>query len=374
MAAALGALIRILTRNVVFAGALVLLSIYFALPVLVPSQTGAFRFGAEFIEENRLDPLSEAVDSGVYDTAPQNIKDANEKQLELLGAVQNGDVKVSIQAQAEVAAIDLELYEAGNLEAEYEMLHANCAFLEGLANLKEPELYETTADEPMLYRLSELLGSIPPLLLIVPPIIVAYAAYRAIECDKVGYQFPLARRKSIAVAAIASCTVSLLGLAIAVAPSALMSLIMNGIGDPLYPVVMIQAGEVVVLTVGLALIRTLTLWFATVLFVTAISMMVFAITSSSVVGCLLGLAMGLVPAVPQYFSETFVLHDILRYLPTTYLYVAPVGGWPNYLYLMDVLPASGASWELGMFVLLLSATVLFMTALVLSSLRCQRCV
>lgn len=33
---------------------------------------------------SRLDILEEAVSSGAYDTAPQNIKDANERQLELL--------------------------------------------------------------------------------------------------------------------------------------------------------------------------------------------------------------------------------------------------------------------------------------------------
>lgn len=33
---------------------------------------------------SRLDILEKAVSSGAYDTAPQNIKDANERQLELL--------------------------------------------------------------------------------------------------------------------------------------------------------------------------------------------------------------------------------------------------------------------------------------------------
>lgn len=76
-------MVAILTRNGLFPLFLILLSAYFALPSVIPGETGSFAFEAENIKVSRLDILEEAVSSGAYDTAPQNIKDANERQLEL---------------------------------------------------------------------------------------------------------------------------------------------------------------------------------------------------------------------------------------------------------------------------------------------------
>lgn len=370
--ACLLSLLRVITRNGVYVLALTLASIYFALPSLIPSDTGAFRFGAEFLGNSRFDVLADSVASGAYDTAPQNIKDANERQLALFEVIKGGDAAASLRAQEEVVRIDIELYEAGNLSGDYVVLEANHALLEGLAGMESPELYETTADEPMLYRLAELLGTVPPLLLIVSPIAIAYAAFRAIEDDRLGFQVPLSRAGKVATAASASLIVSMVSFLLALLPAALLSAAMNGLGDPSYPVVLIQAGEIVELTVLSCLTRTCGLLLAATLLVVAVASVAFAASSSSVAGCLLGLALGFVPSIPQYFSETFILHDVLRYLPTTYLYVAPVGGWPSYLNLMDVFPVPGASWGLGVAVLLAVSTALLIAAWACCMLRSRR--
>lgn len=149
------------------------------LPSVIPGETGSFAFEAESIKVNRLDILEAAVSSGAYDTAPQNIKDANERQLELLRVTQGDDVAASLKAQAEIARIDIGLYEDGNLSADPTFLEASSALLDGLAGLDDPVLFETTVQEPMVYRLSEILGTVPPLLLFVPQVALAFAAFRA---------------------------------------------------------------------------------------------------------------------------------------------------------------------------------------------------
>lgn len=365
-------LIHVVTKNGIFGVALILMSLYFAAPSIIPNDTGAFRFGAEYIKENRLDGLAEAVASGAYDTAPQNIKDANSQQLALLNVTQGNDIAASLRAQEEISRIDLELYEAGNLTGDYTTLSASHALLEGLAGLDNPEVYETTADEPMLYRLAELLGTIPPLLLFVPAVAITYAAFRAIEDDRLGFQLPLSQGGKIACAAVTSFVVSVGSFTLSVIPAALISGILNGVGNPNYPVVFIQSGTVLSLTVLATLMRTCALLLAVTLLVVTMSAAVFAISASSVAGCLVNLALGFVPSIPQYFSETFIFHDVLKYLPTTYLYVAPVGGWPNYLNLMDVFPVPGASWELGEIVLLSCSAMFLLISLAFCVLQSKQ--
>ena len=105
--ASLRSMVRVLTRNGLFPLFLILIAAYFGLPSIIPGETGLFAFEAESIKANRLDILEEAVSSGVYDTAPQNIRDANEKQLELLRVTQGDDIAASLKAQAEIARIDM---------------------------------------------------------------------------------------------------------------------------------------------------------------------------------------------------------------------------------------------------------------------------
>ena len=363
-------MVRILTRNGLFPLFLVLLSAYFALPSIIPGETGSFTFEAESIKVNRLDILEAAVSSGAYDTAPQNIKDANERQLELLRVTQGDDVAASLKAQAEIARIDMGLYEDGNLSADPTLLEASSALLDGLAGLDDPVLFDTTVQEPMVYRLSEIIGTIPPLLLFVPQVALAFAAFRAIESDRFGFQLPMSERGKIAVAACAATVVFVAGFVLALLPSALLSALRNGVGDPSYPVVMIQGGSVLELTVLSALLRSIAMLLAVTVFASSVSAALFAVSRTAVPGCLILIALGFVPSIPQYFNETFILHDALPFLPTTYLYVAPVGGWPAYLNLTDVLPVQGATWELGMCVLLgVSAAMIFITGVICAFVR-----
>ncbi|MDY2776868.1 MAG: hypothetical protein SOU51_00590, partial [Collinsella sp.] len=239
--------------------ATILISAYFALPSVIPNDTGAFVFQAPFIKENRLDILSESIASGAYDSAPQNIKEANDELLSLLEKTQGSDAAVSLAAQAKIAQIDFELYESGNLSADELSLEAKRTLLDDLQALPKPVLYETTADEPMLYRLAELMGTVPPLLLLVPPIAVAYAAFRAIENDRLGFQLPLSNMGKIALAASATLVVCIVGLALALIPGALISLAKNGVGDPTYPVVLIQGGAVLESTISMTLAKALAL-------------------------------------------------------------------------------------------------------------------
>ena len=57
--ASLRSMVRVLTRNGLFPLFLILLAAYFALPSIIPGETGSFAFEAESIKANRLDILEE---------------------------------------------------------------------------------------------------------------------------------------------------------------------------------------------------------------------------------------------------------------------------------------------------------------------------
>lgn len=372
MFACFKSLVRMVVGNGVFAIAVVLFSIYNLIPVLVPAETGSHVFESEHIKINHLDILESSIESGAYDTAPENILEANDRQLELLRRTQGNDIADSLKAQAESLKIDIELYESGNLSADPVMLDAKLALLEGLASLDEPVLYKTTSDEPMLYRMAELFGSISPFALFVPPVAIAFVVFRGMEDDRMGFQIPLSRSGKLCCALFAVMVVSLIGFILAIAPSVVASLVKNGMGDPCYPVVLIQGGVVIQLSVIGAILRSILLWVAIVLFVASVMSAAFSLCSSATGGCLFSLALGFVPSIPRYFDETFALRDLLPFLPTTYLQVAPVAGSPNYINLADILPVPGVSWELGMIVLVVYSAAFFFIAFCLNAMRGRR--
>lgn len=219
-----------------------LCSTFFLIPCFAPVPTGSEVYGAQFIKENHLDLLKEGMESGAYDTAPRNIKEANARTLELLEATQGDNLRESLRAQSELRRIDLDLCRSGNLTGDPWQFEASARYLDALASLEKPELYENTAKEPMLYRLAETFGTVPPLALVVPVVAIAFAMFRSLESDRLCAQLPLSRAGKILAAATVTVFVSVASLLACLAPTALVSALLNGVGDPAYPVVVVQGG------------------------------------------------------------------------------------------------------------------------------------
>ena len=250
------------------------------------------------------------------------------------------------------------------------LLEASSALLDELAGLDDPVLFETTAQEPIIYRLAETLGTVPP--------------YRS-SCPRwLSRSWPTVRSRATALGFRASHRRSgenrrgrtcrhrrfRSGFRRRAGPFRASERAEERGGIRYNPVVIIQGGSVLRLTVLSAFLRSAAMLLAVTVFVSSVSAVSFFVSKTAVPGCLILLALGFVPSIPQYFSETFILHDVVPLLPTTYLYVAPVAGWPTYLNLMDVLPAQGATWGLGMCILLgVSAALLFVAGVMCAFVR-----
>lgn len=371
-------LMRSVIRGGVLPLASLLLAVVFALGSVLPQDTGAFVFEAPYLKQSFLDVLKEGVETGGFDTAPQIIKESNERQLELLEITQQGDLARSLAAQAELARIDLELYESGNLVADPLMLQAKYTLLHSLAQRSNPALYGTTAEEPGLYRVAEVIGTLPPMLVPLIPVVVGFLVLKNMESKKLLFQVPCSTIAKMGAAIIAVTALSLAVFLVSLVPACFINTVLHGLGDPSYPVVFIQGGTVVSTTIGGVLARTFIVVAMVALFVGLLQVALFAVLGSAIPGAAAAVALAFVPSIPQYYDKTFLLHDIAAYLPTTYLFPANVAGFPAYINAADLMPIAGANMHMGCVVLAASSSILLVGVLAAClahqrSLRGKRC-
>lgn len=344
--------IRLLVRSPLVIAVAALLALSFSLPSLIPSDTDAFVLSGEFIKENHLDILKESMEGGAYDTAPEYMQKTNQRQLELLEITQGNDQEASLRAQAEIAQLDMEMYERGNLVGEYLPLKSNEVFLTTFAKLDHPAAYMQTTQEPTLYRLAAAMHSVPVLLLLAPIFAVNFVLLKSVEASSLLRQFPLRFCDKIICFIAVSCMVSTLLVALALLFPAVISLVRNGVGDPLYPVVFIQGNLLVETTVAKVAVNGLALYALNALCISSFAAAVFMLARKAIPAVFAAVLLSLLPMVPQYFAETFPLRDLLWALPTTYFDVSAVVGFPSCLRYEDILPVAGANAMTGCIVLL----------------------
>lgn len=284
----------------------------------------------------------------------------------------------SLAAQVELARIDLDLYESGNLMADPLMLQPKYALLSDLAQRSDPALYGTTAEEPGLYRVAEVVGTLPPMLVPLIPVVVGFLVLKNMESRRLLFQSPCSIISKMGAAIIAVTMLSLAVFLVSLVPAFVINTVSHGLGDPTYPAVFIQGGAIVSTTIGGVLLNTVILVAMIALFVGLLQVTLFTVLGSAVPGAATAAALAFVPSIPQYYDKTFLLHDVAAYLPTTYLFPANVAGFPAYINAADLMPIVGANIHMGCVVLAASSSMLLIGALVVCrvhqrSLRGKRC-
>lgn len=355
---------------------LLAISVYIiTMPTIVPSDTsGNIYTPKEFKTLNQ-----DILDRGILepeDDSPAEIyfAETSNKRYNLILQSQTADIAKSLMAQSKYAEIELEETRNGTLvgldEISYQVM---AEYTASLANLKEPALYFTTTEEPMLYRLADIAATLPPQLLYIAPIVVAYITMRNMEDDRLAFQMPAPLTQKLTLGFLTAVIVCILGAVIAMLPAALISFVRNGVGDPNYPVMFIQDKQIISSTILATFLKGMGLWTGMAVFNAALVVTLFAFTTSAVPGSLIAVALAFVSSVPSYADEHGVFYEILHLLPTTYVNLASVAGWPRYLnYYEDILPVPGVSWQLGMAVFLICSIVLLILCFAGSTMKTKR--
>lgn len=245
------------------------------------------------------------MEGGAYDTAPEYMQKANQRQLELLEITQGNDQEASLRAQAEIAQIDMEMYERGNLVGEYLPLKSNEVFLTTLAKLDHPAAYMQTTQEPTLYRLAATMHSVPALLLLAPIFVMSFVLLESVEASSLLRQFPLRFCGKIICFIAVSCIASTLLVALALLFPAAISLVRNGVGDPLYPVVFIQGNQLVEATVAKVAVSGLALYALNALCISSFAAAVFMLAHKALPAVFAAVLLSLLPWCPNTLRKHF---------------------------------------------------------------------
>lgn len=362
----ISAMIQICMRNVLFLFFLLAASCFLTLPSFTPFSTSAETYSPQDIKTGRLDLLEADYNSGLFDEYSQDVRDRYLEKLRLLRQTQNGDIHDFFNALHDLRVMDLEDIQNGGYFNFPEIeCKADIEFTGRMAALDNPILYEDSTKEPLLFRLADMSHTIPPHFSFIFPVVIAFCIFAYIEDDKLAFQMNLNDKQKASVCFITAVILCIACMILCTLPSSIIALVRNGIGDPNYPVVFIQGETIVSTTVLATVLKSFALWIAISIFMISIVALVFAISSHAAMGTILALAMGFIPYIPSYFDEKGLFYEFLRYLPTTYLDIASVAGWPNYAVLFEyLLPIPGASWGLGVAILLGFSFILCVMSLI----------
>ena len=324
---------------------LVLVQILLLLPALMGYPTLSDQaIGQEQARQTR-EILSTSTANGVYDSAPADLKDINARELTVLGEAASTPYpsRDFFDAYARYYDIELESVKAGYSEPD-PSLYARSELIHRLAQLENPEVYDTAAEMSATYYLAFVLGLMPGIVPLLPITLLVGASQRRLATRSLEQAAPIHRAKKRTTA---------LGVALALALA--------------YPVVQIVDGNVASTTVGEVLAKDMALIMGAALVTTALAATAEAILPRCGLG--LSLALLVAPLLPLYTSRETEWQKIARHLPSSYLSCGSVVGMPVYTNGLDIRVISGTTWELGCAALLAFAAALVLAALLVDSLQ-----
>lgn len=347
---------------------LVLVQILLLLPALMGYPTLSDQaIGQEQARQTR-DILSSSVSSGAYDSAPDDLKDINTRELSALGEATSAPYpsKAFFDAYARYYDIELESVKAGYSEPDLS-LYARSELIHRLAQLENPEAYDTAVEMSATYYLAFVLGLMPGIVPLLPIALLAGASQRRLATRSLEQEAPIHRAKKRTTALGVALALALAVLALELAPATLLALVRNGLGNLAYPVAQVVDGNVASTTVGEVLAKDTALIMGAALVTTALAATAEAILPRCGLG--LSLALLVAPLLPLYVSRETEWQKIARHLPSSYLSCGSVVGMPVYANGLDIRVISGTTWELGCATLLAFAAALVLATLLVDSLQ-----
>lgn len=370
-------LFQMLARDKKLWAATVLLAVLVALPMVVPIE--AFfegGIGREY-QEGRLAELQTALADGSYDTAPQRLRDYVAQELEYTKAmVEATDDATFFQALGKLCTLQVRENKEGFLQGvSPATFEAQAVFYSAVAELDDPIAYSRTTRMASLPYLSFISSQYPSILWMAPGLLAALAALVATRAGTMLGRAPLSEHKRCLAVWLASCSISVPLFVTALLPTLIWTMTRNGLGDPAYPVVYINAGEVFQKTVGIALFQEAALMLLGIGVLTALAILVSRVffNASKIgayVGALIAAGMAFVPMVTGFFSADNAA--IMNLLPVSYLSPSDVAGALSYDFIENQLLYPGISESTGLIVLAAFVSALLAVLLSITAVASMR--
>lgn len=326
-----------------------------------------------------LPSLREQVESGMYDSAPEDLRESTTEELAALERMSSAaDESETIRAYERYLELLQGDYDAGYINGGQRWgahEQAELSFYQALSSIDKSEVYASTTDEPALYRLSSALASVPGVAWALPAAVSAAEIAglrrrgRALVQAPGGVRLLWAELLSAWLAAVLAGVLSWL-------PTLLVSGARAGFGDPRYPVVFVWAGQVVQTTVLETVARTFAFQAVGALLVVAVCEFVGRCLpslrlASFVAGVSLLLASttatGLAATPAKASASPFSL------TPFPYLIVSEIARYPESVFFSESIVVAGTTIEKGMWVLTLWSVAVVVALVVVIRRRTSVC-
>ena len=278
--------------------------------------------------------LADGLDSGAFETAPNELKDLLSAKRDALGtALEAGDTADFYTSAAQVSELDLEGIRLGYVSSDEALAQAELEYSRGMAGNGAIAKASNAAELDALEGFTVAIASMPePLWYCAALVLVARAlslsrAGRLFEAPCLSAPGRCALFLTPVIACSALCFVAFL------APGFVGNTLRNGMGNPDQPITYVVDGEVHVVSLGSSCANLIaSLMFGTV-FLACLALFFWRITGSVPASLAGVLVVTVLPLVPVYFEAQGPFAAVVPFLPSTYLCPAaflPCAGNPPY--------------------------------------------
>ena len=368
--------LRATFRSRLVLAVIVLVAVFASTPLFGQTAMLAFAGDDPLYYSDLYESHKTSLESGAYETASQMLQDLVAKETDALGVVAEAESQSEyFRGLAEYSRLSLEDYDLGYLvgPTRYE-LEAEVALYSALVESDTPQLYGRTTAMPGLNYVAYVFAQSSPLVWMLVPVILSFSLLMANRRENLLGCAPVpdaARTFSVGVSAM---LLTLCVVALAFVPGFVVSSARNGLGSLAYPVVFTQDEVVLSMTLGAVLARQLALFLLGSLFVVVVCVGLSALTGSPMVACLVAAGLCAVPTISGYMDvlpQARSSSQLMSFLPTTYLALGPVAGYPGSFPAVEVVSLAGVSFERGALVLLVSSVAVAAVALAAVLLRAR---
>lgn len=370
------ALVECVMRDTYVRCAVIILGILLLIPMFYPLPMGDNGYTRESFEAQWDSPMGEvylAPGSPMPQALGSAISQSRALIVNILSAHEGSEYWKAVAAY-ENYRLELAKTQSGTtLTDDFDvntLLEARVRLLQGIASSGDPIYFWKSTDVRALYYVPYVLANVPYFLVFLPVVAVALACCRASSQGRLLAHVPLGFAVRYSLTVFSLFATSLCSLLVVCVPGFLVALLKNGLGDISYPVVYVSSGQIVETSMGAVVAESFVLG-ATVCLMLSLVMSLIVMAKSGP-GCISAfiLVVG-IPLIPAYYGGA-IPQQILAFLPTTYLNVPAVVGYPDYLCGLDIAPIPGCTLWWALLVLLAWSTAVAVTATLCGAITSMR--
>ena len=222
----------------------------------------------------------------------------------------------------------LQRFDSGKAAQDQYTYYAAHGALSGkLSKLDRASFYDSEGKLPALHAISETLHYTPDYIRFLPALIVNFVIGHSVQRERLfGEKGFISFRHlldQICVASVLTATLSIL----AFLPLFAAAYIRNDIGNPTYPVVLVQANRIIELTALECVIWSLSLMTLANVFLATFTLSLNALVRNEFVSVFLGIALVYAAKIPFMPGEHQYLRGWLEYLPVGFFNTTKVVGY-----------------------------------------------